>query len=153
MLARNRDFGPFNLSRVTRQSGNTNPREKMMSRSRDIRDEKGFILLTRMEALLRNRLRRLARRSNFGPGHLSRASRRSQRTNPLPKRQWLCRDIRESWGRACWAEQDAHIRNRHLRLARRSILAVSSLRAIPVPLDLYDVWNRLIDGRARFDHC
>ena len=24
-------------------------------------------------------------------------------------------------------------------------VAVSSLRAIPVPLDLYDVWNRLID--------
>ena len=25
-------------------------------------------------------------------------------------------------------------------------VAVSSLRAIPVPLDLYDVWNRLIDS-------
>ena len=25
------------------------------------------------------------------------------------------------------------------------VVAVSSLRAIPVPLDLYDVWNRLID--------
>ena len=47
MLARKRDFGPVNISRVTRQSVNTNPREKMMSRSRDIRDEKGFILLTR----------------------------------------------------------------------------------------------------------
>ena len=42
MLARKRDFGPVNLSRVTRQSGNTNPREKMMSRSGDIRDEKGL---------------------------------------------------------------------------------------------------------------
>ena len=44
MLARKRDFGPVNLNR---QSGNTNPREKMMSWSRDIRYEKRFILLTR----------------------------------------------------------------------------------------------------------
>ena len=46
VLAHKKDFGPVNLSRETRQSGNTNPREKTMSRSRVIRDEKGLILLS-----------------------------------------------------------------------------------------------------------
>ena len=73
-----------------------------------------------VEALLRNRLLRLERRIDFGWGHLSRTSARSQRTNPRPKSVKFCRDIRELMVRACWAEQDAHIGNRLLRPARRS---------------------------------
>ena len=82
-----------------------------MSRSRDICDEKGLFLLTRGEAFLRNRLRRLALRSDFGPCSLSRAFhwwfQQSRSTKPRPKRTWLCRNIHWSRGRACCTEQVA----------------------------------------------
>ena len=151
---RKRYFGPVH-SRVTRWSKNTNPREKMMRFSRDIRDAKGLILLTRAGGppsksasktraaqrfrlwpafkgictvpthlsapekrktlsrhppMMGSRLLHragcphsdgasqrllLARHSDFGSGQLSKASARSQRTDPRRKSERLCRDIHQ----------------------------------------------------------
>ena len=79
-----------------------------------------------LEDLLRYWLRRLALLTDFGPGHLSRASRRSRHTNPRPKRPWLCRDIRQSRDRACCIEQGAHIRNR-LRNSRCGAISAQAI--------------------------
>ena len=46
ILACKYDFGQIHLlSRITLQSGRTNPREELISHSQDIRDTKGLILL------------------------------------------------------------------------------------------------------------
>ena len=119
------DFGPCRLSRASWLSERTNPRRK----------DRGFVEISANQGVapaapdahIRDRLLRLARRSDFGRCSLSRsrASWLSERTNPRPKRPWLYRDIRESRSRSCCTEQDAHIRNRLLRLARLSVPTVS----------------------------
>ena len=78
-------------------------KRQWLASCRDIGDSRGG------SCCIRTRFCSLARRSNFGPGRLSRASWRSQRTNPHLKRQWLYRDIRESRGHTFWPEQHALI--------------------------------------------
>ena len=92
-LARRSYFGPGRRSSVFRRSWNTNPREERVRISRDILDARGRSSWSMQEGLTRNRLLRLARRSNFGPGHRSRVSARSRNTNPRGEKFCRCRNI------------------------------------------------------------
>ena len=96
LLARRNVFDSVHWSNVNRLSENENPHEKNVSRSRDICDAKGLIGQSDpaaqwaaawgscpwVEVLIRNQLLRLARRSDFDPSGLSRASWRFRRTTP-----------------------------------------------------------------------
>ena len=91
--ARRSDFGPGRRWRVSRRSGNTNPREERVRISRDIRDARGRSSWSMQEGLTRNPLLRLVRRSDFDPGHRSRVSARSRNTNPRGGKFCRCRNI------------------------------------------------------------
>ena len=82
---------------VRNWTGNTNPREKRVGISRDIRDSRGRSSWSIEEALVgiwvRNRLLRLARRSNFGPGCQLKVSVRSGNTNSRGEKFCRCWDI------------------------------------------------------------
>ena len=75
-----------------------------------------------VEVIQRNQLLRVSLRSDFGPCRVSRASVRSQCTNPRRFRARKgCGFVKISANhRACCTEQDAHIQNRLLRLALRN---------------------------------
>ena len=90
ILVCKRDFCLVNLSWVTRQSENTNQREKMMSSCRDIRYAKGLILLIwgggpPSKSASQSRVAVLFQPWPFLKGTLAR------RANPRSKRPWLCR--------------------------------------------------------------
>ena len=93
--ARRSEFGAGRRWRVSRRSGNTNPREERVRISRDIRDLRGRSSWSIDEGLIGNRLLRLARRSNLGLGRRSSVFRRSWNTNPREERVRISRDIRD----------------------------------------------------------
>ena len=126
-LARRSDFGPGHHSRVSGRSDRTNPHEERVRNSRDIGDSRGRACSSEEETLIGNRLLRLERRSDFGPGRLFRVSGRSDRTNPREERVRNSRDIHDSRGRACSSEEETQIQNRLLRLAQRSNSALPVL--------------------------
>ena len=125
ILARKRDFGPVqcvHLSSVTRLVGTMNPREERVSRSQDICNAKGLILLTWAGCPHWKAASQTRAAERFQPLRLSRASRRfllpTYQSTPK-KRAALSRKPRIK-GSACCTEQIADNRNRLLRLAQRS---------------------------------
>ena len=123
-LARRSDLGLGRRSSVFRRSWNTNPREERVRISKDIRDLRSCSSWSMQERLTRNRLVRLARRSDFGLGRRSSVLRRSWNTNPREERVRISKDIRDARGRSSWSRKETLIGNRLLRPARRSDLGL-----------------------------
>ena len=81
------------IDQLFRRSGNTNPREERVGNSQDICDARGRSSWSMQEGLIGNRLLRLARRSDFGPGRWSSVLRRSRNINPRGEKFCRCRNI------------------------------------------------------------